>query len=36
VGRTTNEGDNMTRYRLEAIAALQFAQLMMRLGVKWK
>ena len=28
--------DDMNRYRLEANAALQFAMLMMRLGVKWK
>lgn len=30
------QGDDMTKYRIEAIAALHFALLMMRLGVKQK
>lgn len=33
VGRTTTEGDDMTKYHLEVFAALHFARLMMRLGV---
>ena len=38
--RAPNEGDEMIKhrikYRIEAVAALQFALLMMRLGVRLK
>jgi hypothetical protein len=33
VGRTTTEGEHVTQYHLELIAALEYARLMMRLGV---
>lgn len=38
VGRTTTEGGSMKKqqYQLEAVAGLQFALLMLRLGVKQK